>query len=67
MVAPWTDREKREIVAEYKRTGIARCPDDRELLHIMRLPRLGGHAVAVLFQCPVCMRHFDSTNLQKSM
>ncbi len=43
MVEPWTDEEKRQIVADYARDGVAYCPSDGEVLETGRLRRLGGH------------------------
>ena len=63
MVEPWTDEEKRQIVADYARDGVAYCPSDGEVLETGRLRRLGGTRDAVVFRCPTCGRAGSSSDV----
>ena len=53
MAAAWTDEQKRGIVADYRRDGVALCPHCRVVLDMCRAEayRERGH---VLLRCPRC-------------
>ena len=53
MAVAWTDEQKREIVADYRRAGAALCPDCGVVLDTFDAGAYHdrGH---VLLQCPRC-------------
>ena len=62
MAQEWTEEQKRQIVANYRRDGYTRCPNDGRELDIIRHPTNDAQR-DVLVRCRSCGQEFFASDI----